>query len=48
MPFSNGKTKTYPVNYLLHVGIMVTIIKGFIIPFPHVRIWNILAIFLKK
>ena len=39
------KKKTYPMNYLLHVGIMLTIIKVFIILFIPVRIGNILAIF---
>ena len=34
----------YPMNYLLHVGIMLTIIKVFIILFLLVRIGNILAI----
>ena len=29
----NGKAKTYPINHLLHVGVMLTIIKVFIILF---------------
>ena len=32
-------------NNLLHVGVMLTIIRVFIILFPPVRIENILAIF---
>ena len=43
-PFWNGKAKTYPMNYLLYVGVMLTIIKMFIILFLLVRIGNILAI----
>ena len=39
------KKKTYPMNYLVHVGIMLTIIKVFIMLFIPVRIGNILAIF---
>ena len=41
--FWNGKAKTYPMNYLLHVGVTVTIIKVFIIPFLLVRIENIIC-----
>ena len=39
------KSIEYPTNYLLHVGIMLTIIKAFIILILLVRIGNILAIF---
>ena len=35
----------HPVNYLLHVGVMLTIAKVFIILFLFVRIGNILATF---
>ena len=41
----NGKAKTYPINHLLHVGVMLTIIKVFIILFLLVKIGSILAIF---
>ena len=34
----------YPMNYLLHVGIMLTIIKVLIILFLLVRLGNILTI----
>ena len=45
-PFWNRKAKTYPMNYLLHMGVtFITIIKVFIILFTLVRIRNILAIF---
>ena len=43
-PFWNGKARTYPVNYVLHVGIMLAILKVFIILFLLVRIGNILAV----
>ena len=36
--------QTYPMNYLLHVGVKLTIIKVFNILFLLVRIGNILAI----
>ena len=43
--FLNGKAYTYPMNDLLHVGLMLTIIKVFIILFLLVRIGIILEIF---
>ena len=43
-PFWKGKAYNYPMIYLLHVGVMLTIIKVFIILFPLVRIGSILAI----
>ena len=45
-PFWNGKAETYslyPMNYLLHVGVMLTIIKVFIILFLLLRIESILS-----
>ena len=41
----NEKAYTYPMNFLLHVGLMLTITKVFIILFLLVRIRKILAIF---
>ena len=44
--FLDGKAQTYPMKYILHhVGVMLTIIKVFLILFLLVRIGNILAIF---
>ena len=44
-PFLNGKPQTYPINHLLHVGLMLTNRKLFIILFLLLRIENILSIF---
>ena len=44
-PFRSGKGYTYLLNNLLHVGLMLTIIKVFIIIFLLLEIGNILAIF---
>ena len=44
-PFWNGKAFTYPMNYLFHVGVMLTIKKVFINLFLLLRRGNILAIF---
>ena len=43
-PFWNGKARTYPMNYVLHVGIMLAVLKVFIILFLLVRIGNTLAV----
>ena len=43
--FLEWKGIDYPLKYLLHAGVMLTIIKVFIILFLLVRIGNILAIF---
>ena len=43
--FWNGKAETCPINYFLHVRVMLTIIKMFNILFVLVGIGNILAIF---
>ena len=43
--FWSGQAQIYPLNYLLHVGVMLTIIKVFIILFLLLRIGTILAIF---
>ena len=40
-PLWNGKAYNYPMNYLLHGGLMLTIIKVFIILFLLVRIRKI-------
>ena len=39
-PFWNRETQTYPLNYLLHVGVMLTIIKLLIILLLLVRTGN--------
>ena len=44
-PFWNGKAENYPLNHLLYVEVMLTIMKVFIILFLLVRIGNILPIF---
>ena len=41
--FWNGKAYTFPMNHLLHVGVMLTFIKVFIILFLLVRIGNTLS-----
>ena len=43
--FFIGKTYIYPINYVLYIGLMLTITKVFIILFLLVRVGNILAIF---
>ena len=43
--FLKWKSIDYRINYLLHVGVMLTIIKLFIILFLLMEIENILAIF---
>ena len=44
-PFWNVKAYTYLINYLLHVGVLLTIIKVFIILFLIAGIGSILEIF---
>ena len=44
-PFLNGKAYTYPISYLLHVGVTLTIIYVFIILLLFVGIENNFAIF---
>ena len=44
-PFRTGKAYIYPLNYILYMGVMLTIMKVFIILFLLMRIGNIQAIF---
>ena len=41
--FWNEKAETYPMNYFLQVGVMLTIVKEFIILFLLVRIGDTLS-----
>ena len=47
-PFWSGNAYTYPLNYFLHVGVMLNIIKMSIILFLLIGIGNILVIFKTK
>ena len=47
-PFWNRKVRTYPINYFLHVGVILTIMKVFIILFLLVEIGKILEIFISN